>query len=83
MVYHAIIYALLFCIGMMLYLILSKSSDVYNKIVAFNNFSTQVVLLIAAVSITFDNLFLLDIALLYASVSFISTVALMRLMLFR
>lgn len=83
MIYHATIYTLLFCMSMMLYRILSRSSDLYNKIVAFNNFSTQVVLFIAAVSITFDNLFLLDIALLYASVSFISTVALMRLMLFR
>nr|WP_240991919.1 monovalent cation/H+ antiporter complex subunit F [Wolbachia endosymbiont of Glossina morsitans morsitans] len=60
----------------------SKSNDVYNKVLAFNNFSTQVVVLITAISIILNNFFLIDIALLYASVSFISTIALMRLMLF-
>ncbi|MFP3029910.1 MAG: monovalent cation/H+ antiporter complex subunit F, partial [Wolbachia sp.] len=37
---------------------------------------------ITAISIILNNFFLIDIALLYASVSFISTIALMRLMLF-
>ncbi|MFP3035458.1 MAG: monovalent cation/H+ antiporter complex subunit F [Wolbachia sp.] len=32
-------------------------------------------------SIVLNNFFLLDIALLYASISFVSTIALMRLML--
>ncbi|WP_237342900.1 monovalent cation/H+ antiporter complex subunit F [Wolbachia endosymbiont of Folsomia candida] len=65
----------------MLYRIVSNSSDIYNKVVAFNNFSTQVVLLITAIAITLNSFFLIDIALLYASVSFISTISLMRLML--
>ncbi|MDG7052608.1 MAG: multiple resistance and pH regulation protein F (MrpF / PhaF) superfamily [Wolbachia endosymbiont of Alcedoecus sp.] len=65
----------------MLYCIVSKLSDTYDKVIAFNNFSTQVVLLITAMSIVLSNFFLLDIALLYASISFLSTIALMRLML--
>ncbi|WP_353281896.1 monovalent cation/H+ antiporter complex subunit F [Wolbachia endosymbiont (group A) of Aleiodes leptofemur] len=76
------IYTLLFCMSVMLCYIVSKSNDVYNKVLAFNNFSTQVVVLITAISIILNNFFLIDIALLYASVSFISTIALMRLMLF-
>ncbi|MDG7053383.1 MAG: multiple resistance and pH regulation protein F (MrpF / PhaF) superfamily [Wolbachia endosymbiont of Alcedoecus sp.] len=65
----------------MLCRIVSKLSDIYNKVLAFNNFSTQVVLLVTAMSIVLNNFFLLDIALLYASISFVSTIALMRLML--
>ncbi|WP_353287364.1 monovalent cation/H+ antiporter complex subunit F [Wolbachia endosymbiont (group B) of Gerris lacustris] len=76
------IYALLFCMSVMLCCIVFRSSDVYNKVLAFNNLSTQVVLLITAISIILDDFFLIDIALLYASISFISTIALMRLMLF-
>ncbi|WP_367618198.1 monovalent cation/H+ antiporter complex subunit F [Wolbachia endosymbiont of Litomosoides sigmodontis] len=64
----------------MLYRI-AKSNGIYNKVLALNSFSTQVVLLITAMSIILDSFFLVDIALLYSSVSFISTVALMRLML--
>nr|WP_168464244.1 monovalent cation/H+ antiporter complex subunit F [Wolbachia endosymbiont of Ctenocephalides felis wCfeT] len=75
-----IVYILLFCMSMMLYRIVSRSSDIYNKFIAFNNFSTQMVLLIVAVSITLNSLFLIDIALLYASISFISTIALMKLL---
>lgn len=75
------IYALLFCMSVMLCCIVFRSSDVYNKVLAFNNLSTQVVLLITAISIILND-FLIDIALLYASISFISTIALMRLMLF-
>nr|WP_225416079.1 MULTISPECIES: monovalent cation/H+ antiporter complex subunit F [unclassified Wolbachia] len=71
---------LLLCMSAMLYRI-AKLSDIYNKALAFNHFSTQVILLITAVSIILDSFFLVDIALLYASVSFISTIALMRLML--
>ncbi|WP_341807977.1 monovalent cation/H+ antiporter complex subunit F [Wolbachia endosymbiont (group E) of Neria commutata] len=78
---HIAIYILLFCISVMLYRIVSNSSDICNKVVPFNSFSTQVVLLITAISIILGNFFLIDIALLYASISFISTVALMRLML--
>ncbi|WP_246210148.1 monovalent cation/H+ antiporter complex subunit F [Wolbachia endosymbiont of Atemnus politus] len=65
----------------MLYRIVSKLSNIYDKVLAFNNFSTQAVLLITAISIILSNFFLLDIALLYASISFMSTIALMRLML--
>lgn len=81
MVHYATICALLFLMSMMLCRILSKSSDIYNKIIAFSNFSTQATLLTAVMSIAFNNLFLLDVALLYASISFVSTIALMRLML--
>ncbi|AAW70976.1 multiple resistance and pH regulation protein F (MrpF / PhaF) superfamily [Wolbachia endosymbiont of Brugia malayi] len=77
---HVAIYMLLLCMSAMLYRI-AKLSDIYNKALAFNHFSTQVILLITAVSIILDSFFLVDIALLYASVSFISTIALMRLML--
>ncbi|MCA7009908.1 MrpF/PhaF family protein [Wolbachia endosymbiont of Tribolium confusum] len=66
----------------MLCCIVFRSSDVCNKILAFNNLSTQVVLLITAISIILNDFFLIDIALLYASISFMSTIALMRLMLF-
>ncbi|WP_242368928.1 monovalent cation/H+ antiporter complex subunit F [Wolbachia endosymbiont of Onchocerca volvulus] len=59
------------------------SSTIYDKVLAFNNFSTQVVLLIPAISIILNSVFLLDIALLYAGISFISTLALMKLVLLR
>ncbi|MCA4774682.1 multiple resistance and pH regulation protein F (MrpF / PhaF) superfamily [Wolbachia endosymbiont of Mansonella ozzardi] len=75
------VYVLLLCISVMLYRIVSKLSGVYDKVLAFNSFSTQAVLLITTMSIVLNNFFLLDIALLYASISFVSTVALMRLML--
>ncbi|MGL9718141.1 MAG: monovalent cation/H+ antiporter complex subunit F [Wolbachia sp.] len=78
---HVVVYVLLFCISVMLYRIVSKPSNVYDKVLAFNNFSTQVVLLITAISIVLNNFFLLDVALLYASISFMSTIALMKLML--
>ncbi|MDN5247994.1 MAG: monovalent cation/H+ antiporter complex subunit F [Wolbachia endosymbiont of Tyrophagus putrescentiae] len=68
--------------GAMLYCVVNKANDVYSKIVAFNHFSTQALLLIVAISIVTGNFFLIDIALIYASISFISTVALMRFMLF-
>lgn len=74
-------YILLFCMAAMLYRIVSKKNDVYGMVVAFNNFSTQVVLFIVAMSIITNSSFLIDIALLYASISFIMTVAFMRLML--
>jgi len=66
----------------MLYRVVFNADGVYNRVIAFNNFSTQVVLFIVAISMTTNSAFLIDIALLYASVSFISTIALMRLMLF-
>ncbi|MDD9331910.1 MAG: monovalent cation/H+ antiporter complex subunit F [Wolbachia sp.] len=69
--------------SIMLYRIVSKASDIYDKVVAFNNFSTQIVLLITAISIITNGFLLIDIALLYASIGFISTIALMRLMLFQ
>ncbi|MGL9688359.1 MAG: monovalent cation/H+ antiporter complex subunit F [Wolbachia sp.] len=78
---YVTVYMLLLCISVMLYRIVSKLSDIYDKVLAFNNFSTQAVLLITAMSIILNNFFLLDIALLYASISFVSTIALMRLML--
>ncbi|WP_232500395.1 monovalent cation/H+ antiporter complex subunit F [Wolbachia endosymbiont of Onchocerca ochengi] len=59
------------------------SSTIYDKVLAFNNFSTQVVLLIPAISIILNSVFLLDIALLYAGISFMSTLALMKLVLLR
>ncbi len=79
---HVAIYVLLFCIVTMLCHTVSSSS-IYDKVLAFNNFSTQVVLLIPAISIILNSVFLLDIALLYASISFMSTVALMKLVLLR
>lgn len=76
------IYVLLACIVTMLYSIVLRAKDIYTKLVAFNSFSTQVVLLITTISVFTQNFFLIDIALLYAGVSFMSTVALMKLMFF-
>ncbi len=78
---HIAAYILLFCISVMLCRIVSTADNIYDKVIAFNNFSTQVVLLITALSTITHNFFLIDIALLYASISFISTIALMKLML--
>ncbi|VDO38461.1 unnamed protein product [Onchocerca flexuosa] len=59
-------------------------SDVYDKVLAFNNFSAaQVVLLIPAALIILNSFFLLDITLLYAGISFMLTIALMKLVLLR
>ncbi|OEY86636.1 multiple resistance and pH regulation protein F (MrpF / PhaF) superfamily [Wolbachia pipientis] len=80
MIYIAI-YILLCGMTIMLYRIVFTACSIYDKVIAFNNFSTQVVLLITIISVTTNNFFLIDIALLYASISFISTIALMKLML--
>ncbi len=80
-VIYITIYILLFCMSAMLYYIISKKSDTYDKIIAFSNFSTQVVLFIVAMSVVTNSFFLIDMALLYAGTSYILTVALMRLML--
>ncbi|MGL9732581.1 MAG: monovalent cation/H+ antiporter complex subunit F [Wolbachia sp.] len=79
---YVTVYILLLCISVMLCRIISKMNDIYDKVLVFNNFSTQIILLITAMSIILNNFFLLDIALLYASISFVSAIALMRLMLF-
>ncbi|WFW29724.1 MAG: multiple resistance and pH regulation protein F (MrpF / PhaF) superfamily [Wolbachia endosymbiont of Menacanthus eurysternus] len=82
MIVQVAICVLLLCIVVMIFSIVYGLRGVYDKMLAFNNFSTQVVLLIVAVSIITNSFFLLDIALLYASISFVSVIALMRLVLF-
>ncbi|WP_333023670.1 monovalent cation/H+ antiporter complex subunit F [Wolbachia endosymbiont of Pentidionis agamae] len=76
-------FCLLFCIVMLLCRILFKSSDLFNKVLIMNIISTQIILLITIISIVTSNFFVLDIALLYASISFISTIAFMKFMLIK
>ncbi|XGA09057.1 MAG: monovalent cation/H+ antiporter complex subunit F [Wolbachia endosymbiont of Xenopsylla cheopis] len=67
--------------GVILYCTISKKNDIYSKLLAVNNFSTQAILLVAIMSVIVRSSFLLDVALVYASISFTSTVAFMKFFL--
>ncbi len=79
--FYCAAFVLTFCMSAMLYCAISKKNDIYNRILAVNSFSTQAILLIVVISVIVDSILLLDVALVYASISFISTVAFMKFFL--
>lgn len=80
-VFYSTAFILTLCMGMILYCTISKKNDIYSKLLAVNNFSTQAILLVAIMSVIVRSSFLLDVALVYASISFTSTVAFMKFFL--
>lgn len=53
--------------------------ELYNRILAINNFGTKTVLFIAVAGFLFGRPEFLDLAILYALVNFVATVAVLRL----
>ncbi|WP_339046385.1 monovalent cation/H+ antiporter complex subunit F [Candidatus Mesenet endosymbiont of Agriotes lineatus] len=80
-VFYCAAFILTLCMGVMLYCTISKKNDIYSRLLVVNNFSTQAILFIAIMSVIVRSSFLLDVALVYASISFISTVAFMKFFL--
>lgn len=75
-----IISALFLTFTMLMCLIRAVIGDsVFDRIIAINVIGTKVVVLIAFVSYIFEESFILDIAIVYAMVSFLTTVVLTRL----
>lgn len=55
----------------------------YDRILAVNSFGTKTVLLIAVIGFVFGRPAFLDIAIAYAMISFVTTVALMKFFRYR
>ena len=55
----------------------------YDRILAANSFGTKTVLLIAVVGFVFGRPAFLDIAIVYALINFVSTIALMKFFRYR
>lgn len=51
---------------------------VFDRILAVNSIGTNVILLIVLLSIVFDTEFFIDVAIIYALINFISTIAFLR-----
>ncbi|MGB0513736.1 MAG: monovalent cation/H+ antiporter complex subunit F [Wenzhouxiangellaceae bacterium] len=56
-----------------------KGPSVYDRIVAANVFGTKIVLIVALVTVISDNYDLIDVALVYALINFITVVAVLKL----
>lgn len=52
--------------------------SIYDRLLAANAFGTNIVLLIALLSFLVDDMMYLDVALVYALINFITTVALLK-----
>ena len=50
----------------------------YDRVLSANSFSTNILVLVVLIAFINDEMMLLDIALLYASINFIATVAFSR-----
>ncbi len=78
MIYAAALFAILVTLGLALIRAL-LGPTVFDRIAAINLFGTKTVLLIAVIAFYTKRLDLLDIALVYALINFISVIALQRL----
>ena len=72
-----VIYALLFCMAMLL-IRAKKGPTVPDRILAVNSFGTKTVLLIAVWNFLSGRPEFIDLALIYAMMNFISTIAVLR-----
>lgn len=79
--YAAVILAILVTLGLVLARAL-MGPTVYDRIAAINMFGTKTVLLIAVFAFLSGRMDLLDIALVYALINFIGTVAVLKLMVY-
>ncbi|UWI83418.1 monovalent cation/H+ antiporter complex subunit F [Wolbachia endosymbiont of Howardula sp.] len=57
---------------------LIQSHNIYIKVLVFNHFITQVILLITSISVLYNIQFLIDIALVYSSIGILSSISLMK-----
>ena len=63
----------------MLLIRVAKGPGLFDRVLAINTFGTLTVLLLALFGVAFDQHDIMDIALLYALVNFVGTVAVLRL----
>jgi len=56
-----------------------KGPSVYDRIVGVNVFGTKTVLIVALITVISDNYDLIDVALVYALINFITVVAVLKL----
>lgn len=74
-----LIVSLILLVAMCLVLVMAiKGPTVYDRILAANAFGNKTVALIAVLSFMIDDSGFLDIALIYALINFISTIALLK-----
>lgn len=71
------IWIILFSMAILLLRAISGPT-VYDRILAANSFGTNILALVALIAFINDGMMLLDIALIYASINFIATVAFSR-----
>lgn len=77
LVLGAAVFAVLVSMGLLLLRGL-VGPTVFDRILAANLFGTKTVLLIALIAFLVDNTMYLDVALIYALINFIATVALLK-----
>ena len=76
--------ALAISVAMMIALLrLFAGPSVYDRVLAVNSFGTKTVLLIAALNFVLGRSDFLDIALLYALINFVSTIAVLKFLRYR
>lgn len=69
------------CICLSMFMLLAravKGPTIFDRILAANVFGTNVVLLIVMIAYVFDTASFIDMALVYAFLNFVATVALLR-----
>lgn len=80
----AIVASVAICISMMIVLIrLFVGPTLYDRVLAVNSFGTKTVLLIAVMNFLMGRPDFLDLALLYALINFVGTVAILKFFRYR
>ena len=82
MMFQITISAMLISMGLIVFRLL-KGPTLYDRILAVNSFGTQIVLLIGVLGFLTDRPDFLDIALLYALINFIGTIAILKFFRYR
>lgn len=76
--------AIAIAVAMMIVLLrLFAGPSVYDRVLAVNSFGTKTVLLLAALNFIMGRPDFLDIALLYALINFVSTIAVLKFLRYR
>ncbi|MEL6504130.1 MAG: monovalent cation/H+ antiporter complex subunit F [Pseudomonadota bacterium] len=79
----AFISLIIFLCMVMLMVRLFAGPTLYDRVLALNTFGTCTVLLIGAMSLLFGRMDYLDIALLYALINFVGTIAILKFFRYR
>lgn len=78
---HTAVVFVIACICISMFMLLAravKGPTIFDRILAANIFGTNVVLLIVMVAYSFETASFIDMALVYAFLNFVATVALLR-----